>query len=685
MCNKDELIVPCSQNDSRSFTHAKQNTNLSRVVEESCSPSPSNIGKHVRDSFELKTMQKLKSPPHEIGENSIESRRTSAAQISVDDEESMNLHVTTTTDQSVNSTRRRSSSNFAQQLLTSEVPPNNDLNRVSTSTCARSSANSTDLLNGQTNANNKNKNNRRRTTIGLSRSRKSSVASLENNAPQINENLNEKTNNLLNNVEKLLNNDGIDQTVNATNTTTAKKGRARKLFRADYVDESLFNWDKASEFPQIEMSTTTPKKHKVELPPDFPKNLSSKARKKASTVKKSTGKKQNVNNNNVPAKEALAKILDFGEKDTNTKATSALGAPDSTNKDLIGIETIEDSSKENIESNIKPKRAQRKSIKPKNDKKLDSTDDDDAPEVKEITNRPKRKSVAATNYKLSDDSDDIQPATKKIGRRSNLMNDVTEKSDESYKTAISDLSSVENPKKRKSSRITISSISSNNSEENSSQKISKPDNNKNNKRKSRFTISSVSSDNSDSSLKASKSSQITQIPKNTPARITRHSILKNTPVSKTPSPASKINSPKTPGSKINSPKTPNIRKKLPKSPLKNNKILTKCQNFEKTPNRRSTMEFLPRSSRKSLARIKEAEDVKAVPVKMSSIVCTRFHRADSQVFAQIVSKLGGFFVENEVTKRTTHLICGGPIRTINLLRAIARGCWILRKEWVSFF
>lgn len=79
--------------------------------------------------------------------------------------------------------------------------------------------------------------------------------------------------------------------------------------------------------------------------------------------------------------------------------------------------------------------------------------------------------------------------------------------------------------------------------------------------------------------------------------------------------------------------------------------------------------------------------IKVTPRKLktkASIVCTRLHKPDVEIFQQIVRKLGGFFIEDEVTKSTTHLVAGEAKRTINLLRALARGCWILKHEWVSW-
>ncbi|KAK5642659.1 hypothetical protein RI129_008826 [Pyrocoelia pectoralis] len=92
-------------------------------------------------------------------------------------------------------------------------------------------------------------------------------------------------------------------------------------------------------------------------------------------------------------------------------------------------------------------------------------------------------------------------------------------------------------------------------------------------------------------------------------------------------------------------------------------------------NRRSTLEFLTKPVIKS-QRTQNLKRIKA------SIVCTRFHKPDVQLFIQIVRKLGVFFVEDEVSKKTTHLVVGESKRTINLLRAICRGCWILKQEWL---
>lgn len=43
--------------------------------------------------------------------------------------------------------------------------------------------------------------------------------------------------------------------------------------------------------------------------------------------------------------------------------------------------------------------------------------------------------------------------------------------------------------------------------------------------------------------------------------------------------------------------------------------------------------------------------------------------------------MGSAVLETNVTPRTTHVVSAGT-RTINLLKGIIRGCWLLSMEWV---
>lgn len=56
---------------------------------------------------------------------------------------------------------------------------------------------------------------------------------------------------------------------------------------------------------------------------------------------------------------------------------------------------------------------------------------------------------------------------------------------------------------------------------------------------------------------------------------------------------------------------------------------------------------------------------------------------DIDVVAAVLKQLGGWILEPTVSPKTTHVVCGDEKRTINLLRGIAHGCWILHQEWVG--
>lgn len=53
------------------------------------------------------------------------------------------------------------------------------------------------------------------------------------------------------------------------------------------------------------------------------------------------------------------------------------------------------------------------------------------------------------------------------------------------------------------------------------------------------------------------------------------------------------------------------------------------------------------------------------------------------IVIQVVNKLKGFSFAREVCDTTSHVLAGNPLRTLNVLLGIARGCWILSYEWVS--
>jgi hypothetical protein len=58
------------------------------------------------------------------------------------------------------------------------------------------------------------------------------------------------------------------------------------------------------------------------------------------------------------------------------------------------------------------------------------------------------------------------------------------------------------------------------------------------------------------------------------------------------------------------------------------------------------------------------------------------HFREQDVVISVVKKLGRFAISDNVTDSTTHLICGGPRRTLNVLYGIMKGVWIVHKHWV---
>ncbi|KAJ8013724.1 hypothetical protein DPEC_G00032770 [Dallia pectoralis] len=67
---------------------------------------------------------------------------------------------------------------------------------------------------------------------------------------------------------------------------------------------------------------------------------------------------------------------------------------------------------------------------------------------------------------------------------------------------------------------------------------------------------------------------------------------------------------------------------------------------------------------------------------LRTLVMTSMSTEKQNTVTQVVSALGGFSVVDEVCESTTHVISGGNRRTLNILRGIARGCWILSFEWI---
>ena len=64
------------------------------------------------------------------------------------------------------------------------------------------------------------------------------------------------------------------------------------------------------------------------------------------------------------------------------------------------------------------------------------------------------------------------------------------------------------------------------------------------------------------------------------------------------------------------------------------------------------------------------------------IALTSCDKEDKVLVKHLVKTLGAFDFHDVISERTTHVVCGDARRTMNLVKGLVRGCWILSKEWV---
>uniref|UniRef100_A0A1I8PTK2 BRCT domain-containing protein n=1 Tax=Stomoxys calcitrans TaxID=35570 RepID=A0A1I8PTK2_STOCA len=107
--------------------------------------------------------------------------------------------------------------------------------------------------------------------------------------------------------------------------------------------------------------------------------------------------------------------------------------------------------------------------------------------------------------------------------------------------------------------------------------------------------------------------------------------------------------------------------------------------------RRSTLDFeqIKQIQNKAERKDKCSEDVISATgaanvgkQKTPVLVYTNMHKEQTDVIREVVDKLSVFSLEQTVTGNTTHLVTLEARRTMNLLRAIARGLWIVDYNWI---
>ena len=59
-----------------------------------------------------------------------------------------------------------------------------------------------------------------------------------------------------------------------------------------------------------------------------------------------------------------------------------------------------------------------------------------------------------------------------------------------------------------------------------------------------------------------------------------------------------------------------------------------------------------------------------------------FFISEQDIVISTIRQLSGYVVIDSVNSTTTHVICGEQRRTLNVLYAIAYGCWLMPLQWV---
>ncbi|SPP74983.1 blast:Microcephalin [Drosophila guanche] len=88
------------------------------------------------------------------------------------------------------------------------------------------------------------------------------------------------------------------------------------------------------------------------------------------------------------------------------------------------------------------------------------------------------------------------------------------------------------------------------------------------------------------------------------------------------------------------------------------------------------------SSKMQVAEVAKSASSNRRSSVIRTLVHTNMHHVQVQVIQKAVRRLRGMRLDPTVTKRTTHLVSLEPRRTLNLLRGLMRGVWIVDYDWI---
>jgi len=133
----------------------------------------------------------------------------------------------------------------------------------------------------------------------------------------------------------------------------------------------------------------------------------------------------------------------------------------------------------------------------------------------------------------------------------------------------------------------------------------------------------------------------------------------------------------------NSSKPGNTSENVSTNSAATTKGKTKNLKEQRKSRRRTSFDFLPppnfsQSSTISSSRLSSRSSSKLA----GYIALTSCDKEDKDLVKQLVKQLGVFGFQDNIDEKTTHVVSGACKRTMNLVKGMVRGCWILTKEWI---